>query len=205
MTGVTDIPLAAAVPVAVPLANAAPGGPQGPAGPTGPQGPPGAVEVFEQPGTPTEPVPSGALWIDTDAVPTPSPPAPDGTMLGVTVKATGAQMIALPSTPVLLVAGVAGKVIVPVMLAVVIVKGSVAWSGFDVWNLAYRNDPGNSFLSGGGAGPPFAFMNFPPGGIFSSVSTIAGSDLVIKDNGGSLSAGNGYFDFALSYFLMGTT
>jgi hypothetical protein len=39
------------------------------AGPPGPQGPPGAVLVFEQPNEPPVGQPVGAMWIDTDAVP----------------------------------------------------------------------------------------------------------------------------------------
>jgi len=41
-------------------------------GPAGPTGPAGHAEVYEQPGTPTEPTGVGALWIDTDE-PDPQP------------------------------------------------------------------------------------------------------------------------------------
>jgi len=204
MTGVTDIPLAAAVPVAVPLANAAPGGPQGPAGPTGPQGPPGAVEVFEQPGTPTEPVPSGSLWIDTDATPPAGPAAPDGTPLGAVVRVTAAQMIALPSTPILLVAGVAGKIIVPISLGVFDQPGSSGWVGIDNWQLCHRSQVGNYFVTGSLTGFPGAqFLLCSLSGL--SYTPLIGEDLVLANNGSSLTGGNGFFDFAISYALLGTT
>ena len=64
-----------------------PPGPEGPEGPQGPEGDPGAVEVYEQTGTPTEPIDVGAVWIDTDE-PTPT--------RGV-IQTTGASF---PSSPV---------------------------------------------------------------------------------------------------------
>jgi hypothetical protein len=61
-----------------PIGNTGPQGAVGPIGPTGPIGPEGAVDIYEQPAQPTEPIEIGAIWIDTDAPPVLGPVGPQG-------------------------------------------------------------------------------------------------------------------------------
>jgi len=121
----------------------------------------------------------------------------------VSVTITAAQLIALPTTPILILAGTPGVINVPILLAAVCIPGSTPFSGLDAWKLVHRDDPANTpYVSGGVTYSSFAYVNYPANGVYSNDSALIGGDLVLVDSGSNLSAGNGHVAMTVSYMVL---
>src|SRR5215471_652242 len=121
----------------------------------------------------------------------------------VSVTITAAQLIALPTTPILILAGTPGVINVPILLAAACIPGSTPFSGLDSWKLVHRDDPANTaYLSGGVTYSTFAFVNYPANGVYSNDSALIGGDLMLEDNGTNLSAGNGHVAMSVAYMVL---
>ncbi len=110
-------------------------GPTGPMGPTGPTGVPGALGATGATGPPGATGPAG-------------PTGPAGSGLSVTVTLTAAQLLALNTTPILLVAAPgAGKFIFPQSFVIELIFGTVAYSTPLSTNNAFINWVGQGINS----------------------------------------------------------